>query len=95
MIKEGFNRMNIVSNRYHLPRIKAFIVNDGNLKNLKEMLRIGRLQLYSAEEVLLKFNPKEWKKIISDAYESESLKKRIQRERAGIKDIKKGIYKSV
>jgi hypothetical protein len=92
IIKEDFNRMNVVSNKYHLPRIKAFIENDHSLVDLKEMLRIGRLRLYSAEEVLLKHNPKRWKKIISNAYKSKSLKIRIQKEIVGIKDIREGNY---
>lgn len=79
----------VVSNTYHLPRIKAFIERDGALK---KMLQNGRISLRSAERVLIKDDPKRWKERIGRAYKSVSMKNRIAMEKKGVESIKKGTY---
>jgi len=76
----------IISNKYHLPRIRAMIKYNKNLKNLSMIL------LQSAEEILIKHKPKQWRAIIESAYKSGAMKKRIALEVRGVKQIKEGIY---
>lgn len=80
----------IVSNEYHLPRIKAMIEA---LPQLKEMSKLINIELIAAEKVLLDYDRETWQEIIKIVYNSQAMKKRIQLEQKGIKDIKEGRYK--
>lgn len=80
----------IISNGWHLPRIKAMIEADRGLLKLFEK---NIIIMKSAEEVLIADNPKKWEKEIEAAYESEAMKERIRLEEKGIKDIREGNYK--
>ncbi|MDE2001766.1 MAG: Gfo/Idh/MocA family oxidoreductase [Patescibacteria group bacterium] len=80
-------KVTVISNRYHLPRIKAFIETDKGLRSL-----YGNFRLRSAEEILLKADSQKWKRKIADAYASESMKKRIALEKMGEKQIRNGTY---
>lgn len=77
----------LISNKYHFPRIKAFIESDKNLKN-----RLNKLQFKSAEEILIKANAKKWEQFLKKVYASHDMKIRIQSEQRGIKQIKNGTY---
>lgn len=88
--RDGLEQVIIISNRYHLPRITAMIEKDSELNKL---FKQSIIKLQSAEDIVLKYNPKKWGKIVDDAYKSESMKKRIKLEEKGVKDIKKGTYK--
>lgn len=83
----------IISNKYHLPRLKAMIKRCPKLLALKKMLAVSRLKLKSAEEVVVKHDSKIWQKIIIEAYSSSAMKERIKLEKKGVKDIKEGRYK--
>jgi len=88
--KKNLDKVCIISNRGHLPRIQAMIEVDDELN---EMLKKEMLELVSAEEVLIEDDPKKWKDYIEKAYESEAMKKRIALETQGVKQIKEGTYK--
>lgn len=82
-----FGNIKIISNKYHLPRIKAMmeiIPPAGGLKNM---------ELLAAEDVLLKYDSENWKDIIENAYNSAGMKDRIKLEEKGVRDIKEGMYK--
>jgi hypothetical protein len=86
--KKKISAIMIVSNRYHLPRIKAFIKSDSKLKEI-----YGKIfKLKSAEDILIASDPKKWRSFISNVYASKSMKKRIILEKEGINKIKKGTY---
>ncbi|MEK7531883.1 MAG: formyltransferase family protein [Patescibacteria group bacterium] len=80
----------VVSNQYHLPRIKAFIEQDAELKR---MMQSKQLRLQSAEDVLVQADSKKWKDMISRTYKSKSMKDRIKMEKRGADSIKRGTYK--
>lgn len=80
----------IISNKFHLPRIRALIGID---KELKKKLDDNCIKFKSAEEILIKHNAKKWKKSINNAYKSEAMRKRIALEKKGEKDVKEGKYK--
>ncbi len=88
VVQRGWDSIGIISNRYHLPRIQAMIEYGPRLSGLNRVVN-----LISAENVLLTYAPSEWKKIIEEAYRSNSMKKRIKLETAGVNDIKNGKYK--
>lgn len=80
----------LISNRYHLPRIQAMIVHFPDLKRLKDLLQNGALALVSAEEVLL--SERKWRTLIKSAYASKAMKQRIASEKKGILKIQAGTY---
>jgi len=83
----------IVSNRYHLSRIRAMIERGPGLDYLKERLGQGKLVLVSAEEVLLDHDREKWGKFIEDVYNTPGMKERLVLEKKGADQIKKGAYK--
>lgn len=91
--KNEWKKIGIISNSYHLPRIKALIENINDLRFLKRKLREKNLLLISAENALLRHGKKKWKNIIERAQKSEWMKNRLILERRGIKQLKLGLYK--
>jgi len=90
VIKEhGFENIIFISNRYHLPRIKAMIEK---IPELNEFLLSGKLELKSVEEILIEKEPK-WKEEIEKAYNTKEMKERIALEEQGVRDLKEGRYK--
>lgn len=89
--KEKPEAVVVVSNDYHLPRIKAMIEK---VPRLKKILENGRLSLAGAETVLIEKNPIKWKVEIDRVYKSEAMNKRVQLEEKGIADFNSGFYKS-
>jgi len=77
----------VVSNAYHLPRIKAMIDIMPELKKLKKDIK-----LISAEKTAIKFN-KKLESEIKKADKGAEMKKMIASEKKGIRDLKKGNYK--
>jgi hypothetical protein len=80
----------IISNRYHIPRLKAMIKYNNQLNSTFKELDY---KLASAEDILIRENPKKWKVQIDEVYASELLKKRILLEKKGVEDLKLGTYK--
>ena len=80
----------IVTNRYHLDRVQTFIENN---EELRRYFSEGTILLRSTEEILLKYEPMVWKKIIQEVYQSPAVKARIESEKKGIREIKAGTYK--
>lgn len=89
MAKESFQRIAVISNDYHLPRVEITIKQDPNLHRLLEQ---SRIELCSAEKILLERQPQLWKKVIEDAYSSEEMKKIIEREKKGVRMLLEGHY---
>jgi len=79
----------VISNEYHLPRVKAMIEQDDEMK---KMLANSIIKLQSAEEIVIKYEPKRAREIKS-IYKSQSMKDRIALEQKGIEAIEKGTYK--
>lgn len=80
------NKTMVISNRWHLPRIEAILeVKFPVLKKLVELV--------SAEDVLIESDQIRWKPMIDKEYSSAYLMARIDREKQGIEQIKKGTYK--
>ena len=77
----------IISNSYHLPRIKTMIALLSKLRKLRK-----NVKLVSAEKIAIKFNEK-LKPRIQKANKSSEIKKLIASEKKGIRDIKGGKYK--
>jgi phage pi2 protein 07 len=85
-IKEyNFSDATIISNQYHLPRLKAFIATP----DLKEL---SHVKLAAAEDILLKYDGPIRGETIKKAYSSPAMKKRIKAEEQGIKDLRAGKY---
>ena len=88
LAKRKINRLKIVSNYWHLPRIKAMLQYAHKLKDIRVDVK-----LISAEKVLVTKDPKTWKKIIQNMKTDDKLKQRIDLEKKGIQQIKSGQYK--
>lgn len=83
----------IVSNNWHLPRIQAMIEYHSDLKELKSLLDLKRIELCDADEILLNQDPKHWRPIIEQAILSRAYRGRLLLEQKGVEDIKAGRYK--
>ena len=75
----------LISNKYHLPRIKAMI------EVVKE-LHDTNITLIEAEEVVISHDQK-MRREIKLAYKSKAMQKRILLEQQGIRDIYEGQYR--
>lgn len=91
--RKDLQKIIIISNKFHLPRIKAMIEYNCRLSKLKRMYNNSRLKVKSAEGITLRYEPESWHNIINRAYKSEEMKERIRLEQRGVKQIKRGIYK--
>lgn len=83
-------RLRIVSNRYHLPRIEAFLTVDQELNGWRTS---GRITPIAAEDVLLQREPARWEGLITEAYRSDAMLERIAQEQQGVLDIRAGTYR--
>lgn len=85
----NITKLEIISNKYHLPRVETLIKMDSDLL---KMLNLDKIKLVSAEEICLEHDPKRWQEEINKAYESEAMQERIKLEEKGIKQLKEGTY---
>ena len=82
------DKLVILSNDYHLPRLDALIERDDALNKLKQS---GKLSLRSAESVLIAHDAK-WKKKIEVVYATDEMKRRVALEKQGARQIREGSY---
>lgn len=87
--KQKFGQIVIVSNKYHLPRIKTLIKYASGLIKLPHLVKIS---YRPAESVLTKESPRLWRMAVQKAYTSTKIKKLESSEKEGIKEIKNGSY---
>lgn len=92
--EKGLSEIIIVSNGWHLPRIRAFIEFMPELSMLAQMLKEGKLEFGDADEILLAREPASWRKLIEEARRSPSFQERLAVEAKGVEAIKAGRYKS-
>ena len=88
--KSDIKKVCLISNQYHLPRIKIMIKN---LPELQAIFSVHQVKPTAAEEILVTQEPGVWKKKIALAYRSKKMTKRLVLEEKGIKDLKSGRYK--
>lgn len=93
LAKIRFGKISLISNQWHLPRVRAMIKYGEELGFLKELLKKKKLKLLAAESVAVKHQPEIWSSIVQMAYASEAMKRRIALEKNGIQQIKNGAYK--
>jgi len=79
----------IISNKYHLPRIKAMLQRSSQLNGISNLCKV---ELKEAEKIVIDHEPK-YKKEIELAYKSKAMQYRIALENNGVKDIYEGKYK--
>lgn len=91
MVKSGAvsGEVSIISNEWHLPRVKVMVEYTG----LKKVLNEKQVSFVAAEDVLLRLKPKEWREFIEKSRKSKGMKKRFDIEAKGVEQIKNGIYK--
>lgn len=81
--------ISIISNEWHLPRIKAMTEHG----DLKKTFAGKKINLIAAEDILLQLKTEEWKKFIEKTRNNPAMKRRVENEKGGIEQIKKGLYK--
>ncbi|MEK7170640.1 MAG: YdcF family protein [Patescibacteria group bacterium] len=84
--------LSVISNEYHLPRIRALITYIPELSALKRLFQCGRLTIHSAEAVLIAENAKKWKRNIDAWYRLPLVRNIIRNEKRGVREIKAGSY---
>lgn len=88
VLARKINKIDIVTNQYHLNRIRAFINQD---TAMKKSLKYNKIKLIRAEATVQKYEP-QLKNKIKTLYQSDKMKAVITLERAGIRQIKNGKY---
>lgn len=83
--ERGWHNVMIVTNRYHLPRVRAMI--EMNFPKL-----VASSKLISAEDVLLEADAMRWTAVVAGAYGDAFMTERIAKEEKGILQIKSGTY---
>ena len=86
---KGIESISIISNRYHLPRIKA-LIRCGPGEKLHQLTKIAFI---SAESVIMKYGTKKLKDTIKRAYEMKSMRDKVKLEIKGLREIRNGTYK--
>lgn len=87
--KNNLGRIMVLSNRWHIPRVQAFIEHSPQCTSLKSMA----IETISAEEVLLEDDPATWRSKIDEVYADPSTKAIIESEQKGVKAIREGTYR--
>ncbi len=87
LLEKKFGKIIVISNSYHLPRIKVMVSVIPELKKLKK-----NLTLASAEKISMKYN-KNLKNKIEKMARSSKMIKTVLLEKEGIKALKSGQYK--
>lgn len=83
--KREWNDVALVSSRWHLPRIEAMF-------EMKFPELRTRVDLISAEEILIDTDSAKWELAIAGAYNSSFMRERMKKEDKGILQIKSGTY---
>ncbi|MEK7121530.1 MAG: YdcF family protein [Patescibacteria group bacterium] len=87
LLNKNTGKIIVISNNYHLPRIKVMVSVIPELKKLKK-----NLTLASAEKISMKYN-KNLKNKIEKMARSSKMIKTVLLEKEGIKALKSGQYK--
>jgi len=88
-VKNHLSKLIIISNDWHLPRVRAMIKLDSKLNKLREQ---KKLVLKSAEKILINQRPLFWRKKIDKARQQPKMQKIIKSEKKGIKNLLAGSY---
>ncbi len=83
----SIGNIRIVTNRYHVPRVKAMLEIAFTALGTRDTLEI-----VSAEGVLIQAEPARWKELIEAEYGSPYMKARIEQEERGAQEIYRGTY---
>lgn len=82
----------ILSNTWHLPRVRAMLECADQLADLQQLAARDQLQLVAAEDVLTAADPVRWRDYVRSAYAHEGLQRRIAAEAEGVRQIRAGTY---
>jgi len=87
--KNDFKQVKIVSNDWHMPRVRAMIEHRSELKEMEQMVKF---EFISAEEVVVEKDPETWRYKVDRAYKTDNMQKRIALELKGVSDLREGKY---
>lgn len=87
-IEKNWSEIYLVSNRYHLPRVRAMVEHLESLSHLRSVTTY-----VSAEETILEVEPEKWRGQIEAAYDSTEFARLIEAERRGVTQVVNGTYK--
>ena len=86
-LEKGIEQITVISNEWHIPRIKAIFEYYPDLKE-----DLPQVKFLSAEDILLESDI-DWKKRIETARVLPQIKERVKLEKQGVEQIKNGTYK--
>src|SRR3989344_2166646 len=90
IVKENLaEKITIVSNRYHLPRVEAMVRYVSELQEFSSL----NIVFQSAEDVLIKYDLGVWKESVDNVYASPEMAELTEKEKKGIQQIRNGKYK--
>jgi hypothetical protein len=88
VIERKPDRIKIISNEWHIPRLEAMLATLDVLSELRAL----NPEFVTAEEVLVRTHPKEWGRIIEEVRTRPDVQARIEKEKRGVTQINDGTY---
>ncbi len=85
-------RLSLITNRYHIPRVRAFVQYAPHLAGLRKLLSGDAISFTSAEEVLLSRDARTYQAQIETAYGTKAMDERMALEQKGVEQINQGTY---
>jgi hypothetical protein len=82
-------KVTLITNDYHLPRVRAMI---DYIDELKDVTKMTDIEFASAEKVAIEHDKEKWRYIIDTSYKTDAMQTRIANELKGVQDIKNGTY---
>jgi len=93
ILENRWDKVQIISNGWHFPRIKAMIEFCEELKSLRNLMNEGKLLLCDADQILLDRGDPHWKTVIERTVASAAYRDRVEIEKKGVEQIRNGTYK--
>ncbi len=87
--KETAPAVKILSNDWHLPRIRAMVESVPGLAALRAL----NPEFVEAEEILLQTNPAQWQKKVETLRANKEVQTRVMQEQEGVAEIRNGTYR--
>ncbi|MEK7462349.1 MAG: YdcF family protein [Patescibacteria group bacterium] len=88
-VANNWQDIRVLTNQWHIMRVDTMV---GITDFLKSFFEEKSVTFIAAEAVLLEVGNTKWKKLIDDAYASDGMRKREEKEAQGIYDLLAGTY---
>lgn len=87
--RHNWQSIKVLTNQWHLKRVQTMIdITD----SLKMFFKERNITLIAAETILIEAKKDQWQAYVDEAYESDAMKAREEKEAQGVQDLLSGTY---